>query len=737
MAELDGDLSHILRLTENFGRIGYWRVDIAAQSVFWSREVFLIHGLPPDQPAPPLAEAINCYHDDDVAMVQEAIDLATRKGEPFEFYGARIVRPDGEIRRVYSHGEVTTDDDGKPVLIEGVFRDVTKEFELNEVARAARARLDLLVESGVGIWEWDLETNTVIVTRQLAQMLDRGDRELVADFDAFMRGIPESDQPLVEAALHRHLNEGKPYILEHRAIKRDGSIVWMKSRGQAEYNEAGKPIRIVGWTEDTTETRARELLDRTIFNAVPVLIWLKDRDNNILRLNQTSADTLGAAIAEIEGRNTYDLFGEMAAKYHQDDLEVIDSGKPKYGIIEAYTPAGRASGWIKTDKVPMEDESGNVTRLLAVSTDISELISTQEALRISEERFQLAAQGAAVGIWDRPDITKDEEYWSDQFYRLIGYEPGEIKPSISSFRSLLHPDDVPMMEAAAAHHTQTGDPFRIECRMKHKTKGYRWYVGTGVASFDEHGKPVRMVGSINDIHDSKTAANMLIEANRELERFAYIASHDLQEPLRKIRQFSELLETEMADNLSANAATYLRFLADASQRMQMQVQGLLEYSRTGRTAIETELCDVAQIARTAWDDLSEARREIDADLQINTPVSVQADRKLLYQLMLNLLGNSLKYRSPDRQAIIHVTTEAGSNSTIIQVSDNGIGFAPDQADSLFRIFSRLHRKEEIPGAGIGLALCQRVMQLHDGTITADAKPGEGATFRAEFPDLQD
>lgn len=737
MDDTESDPGRILRLTEAFGKVGYWRVDIAEQTLFWSREVFRIHDRPTEHGMPSLDDAIHFYHPDDVEMVQTAIAQATERGEPFEFHGARIVRPDGSIRRVYSHGEITRGEDGAPALIEGVFRDVTEEFELNETARAARARLDLLVASGVGIWDWDLETDSVIITRQLARMLGRGDRELVAHRDDFLLGIPESDRPLVEAALRQHLDAGKPYLLEHRAIRKDGSIIWLKSRGQAEFNEAGKPVRIVGWTEDTTESRAREILDRTIINSVPVLIWLKDRDNNILRLNQTSADTLGAAIEDIEGKNTYDLFGDMAAKYHRDDIEVIDSGKPKLGIIEAYTPVGREPGWIKTDKVPMEDDAGNITRLLAVSTDISELIRIESALRVSEERFQLAAEGAEVGIWDRPDIHADEEYWSDQFYKLIGYEPGEIKPAISTFRSLLHPDDLPKIIAAAERQMTARGPFRIECRMKHKTKGYRWFVGTGMAAFNENGEAVRMVGSINDIHDAKMAENLLIEANRELERFAYIASHDLQEPLRKVRQFSELLEMELGDGISENASTYLKFLADASQRMQMQVRGLLEYSRTGRTAISAEACNVKTIAEAAWDDLSEARRGVDAALEIDAPETVHADRKLLYQLLLNLLGNSLKYRSPQRPSQIRISTQAEADSTILEVADNGIGFAPEQADSLFRIFSRLHRKDEIPGAGIGLALCQRVMQLHDGVIEAFGTPGEGAIFRAEFPNPQD
>jgi light-regulated signal transduction histidine kinase (bacteriophytochrome) len=246
-----------------------------------------------------------------------------------------------------------------------------------------------------------------------------------------------------------------------------------------------------------------------------------------------------------------------------------------------------------------------------------------------------------------------------------------------------------------------------------------------------------MVGSIQDIHDRKMAEEKLLETNQELERFAYIASHDLQEPLRKINQFSALLQGEYASELGGNGQVYLNFLMDASERMQQQIRDLLEYSRAGRAAVKLEAADVEATARKVWDDHSESLADIDASLTVSGEATICADRELLFRLMFNLIGNCIKYRSPDRPLEVHISAEAADGHDVLRIADNGIGFDPRHAETIFGIFNRLHRKEEYPGTGLGLALCERVLHLHGGTITAEGRPGEGAIFTAKFPQNAD
>ena len=481
----------ILALTEKFSRVGFWELDVRNNQVFWSDEVFAIHGRDVGKGVPPLDEAIRYYHPDDVGMVQERIGKAGETGEPFEIRGARINGDDGVERRIFSRGEMEYDADGNPAKIVGIFQDITE---------SERAK------------------------QQLAE---------------------------------------------------------------------------------------------------------------------------------------------------------------------------------------------------------------------SEERFRLAAAGASVGIWDWVDITQKEQVWSEQFYRQLGYNSDELPANIDSFRSILHPEDQERTFELSERHFRNESDFRIEYRLRHKTKGYRWFLVTAQAAFGPDGRAIRMVGSTQDIHEQKIAQDRLAEANRELDRFAALASHDLQEPLRKMGQFAFILKNELKDRLDEKQERYFGFLTDSSDRLQSLVAGLLEYSRLGEAAVACQSCNIEKMARAVWAELSVSETIPDAVLDISGETEIYADSRLLRQLLQNLISNSLKYHSEDRPLHVAIGTRRSDNTTELRLSDNGIGFDPDQAQRIFEIFARLHRKEVYPGTGLGLALCQRVMELHGGTIHAEGRPGEGSTFVAEFPNPRD
>lgn len=477
----------ILGLAEQHGHLGFWRVDLKADALFWSDEVFRIHGLRAGADKLRVEDAIKYYHPDDRAMVESAVNVAAESGKPFEFYGARIIQPSGNMRYVFARGEVRRDANGSPAEIYGVFRDVTDE--------------------------------------------------------------------------------------KHDA----------------------------------------------------------------------------------------------------------------------------------------------------------------DALRSSEERFRLAALGASVGIWDWVSVDGEALYWSDQFYKLIGYARGELTSDISGFQALLHPADVEPTFTAILDHMEHRAPYRVEYRLKHKTKGYRWFLVTGQAGWDVDGNTVRMVGSVQDIHEQKTAQTNLADANRELTQFASIASHDLQEPLRKISSFSALLEKELGDDLSEKAALYLGFLEDAAQRMHQQIADLLEYTSAGAEAVRVESMDVKTTAQQVWQDHSTALEGVDAEIDAGNAGTLRADSGLLQRLLLNLIGNSIKYRHPHRPLRVTVSTTQDDEFDMLEVRDNGLGFDPKFARKIFAIFGRLHSKDAIPGTGLGLALSERIVRLHGGSISATGEPGNGAVFTARFP----
>lgn len=256
-----------------------------------------------------------------------------------------------------------------------------------------------------------------------------------------------------------------------------------------------------------------------LFETIPVCLWVKDDQNRIVKANNAAAASVGASIADVEGAHTSQIFPNMDEQYLQDDLEVIISGVPKFGAIEKYSVDDKTT-WCRTDKMPFTEPDSGRRFLIVSSIDVTDMMNAEKALANSEMRFATAVKGASVGIWDWMDVNRDEEFWTPRQYELLGYEDQEIEASLKTFTALLHPDDrEKTMEAVRAHFIERV-PFIVEYRLKHKFEGYRWFLGTGQAIWNEDGAPVRMIGSIMDIHERKLAEEKLGES--EL-RFAMAA----------------------------------------------------------------------------------------------------------------------------------------------------------------------------------------------------------------------
>ena len=268
---------------------------------------------------------------------------------------------------------------------------------------------------------------------------------------------------------------------------------------------------------------------------------------------------------------------------------------------------------------------------------------------------------------------------------------------------------------------------------------------------DETGKPVRLMGMVRDITEQKEAkealerhAHDLARSNEELEQFAYVASHDLQEPLRKIRAFGALLADEKRDSLDDEGRQYIDFMTDAAARMQTLVSDLLALSRVTTAAHPFEDLALAEVFDTVLSDLSVALEEADGQVDVAATPTIEADRTQMEQLFRNLIGNGLKFRRPGVAPRVTVrmagevrplVATPGPAHTIV-VTDNGIGFEQSLGSKLFQPFKRLHARHQYEGAGIGLAICERIVLRHHGRITASGRPGEGATFTVTLPRRQ-
>jgi signal transduction histidine kinase len=391
--------------------------------------------------------------------------------------------------------------------------------------------------------------------------------------------------------------------------------------------------------------------------------------------------------------------------------------------------------------VPLFDHDGRIVRWFGTNTDIADQRRTEEALRASEQQLKHAQQIGNVGSWEW-DIQTGSLWWSEQVYRQLGEDPAVFTPTHDAFLRRLHPEDRAAFEEASHHALAGTHSYDLELRML-RSDGTTCVLHTrGEVLRGPDGQPRSVLGVCLDITERKRAEEALAQrvqelarSNADLEQFAYVASHDLKEPLRAVSGCVGLLKRHYEGNLDERAGEYMAHVVDGAARMESLIDGLLAYSRVGARGGEFEAVECAQVLGRALQNLAAPLQETGAVVTQDSLPAVHGDAPQLVSLFQNLIGNSLKFRqeAPPR---IHVGAERDGAHWHFSVRDNGIGIAPQYFERIFRLFCRLHTRIEYPGTGIGLALCKKIVERHGGRIWVESVPGEGATFYFSLLDAQ-
>ena len=316
-------------------------------------------------------------------------------------------------------------------------------------------------------------------------------------------------------------------------------------------------------------------------------------------------------------------------------------------------------------------------------------------------------------------------------YTVPGYTvTGVWKQSVYDF---VTPDQVDMVRGHIRRVLQTGQPTGYEIRSS-IAQGPEWY-GVKLGPIRSGEQVVGLTMSLMDITDQKKVQQRLEQSNRELESFASVASHDLQEPLRKIQTFSDRLLATCADALGAEGRDYLERMNGAATRMRRLINDLLSFSRVSSKAQAFARVNLAEIAREALEDLEEDSKRAGATLTLGELPELEADPTQMRQLLQNLVSNALKFRRDDVAPVVSIraTLEPELRRVELRVEDNGIGFDEKYHDRIFNVFQRLHGRGKYEGTGIGLAICRRIAERHGGSIRARSTPGQGSTFIVSLP----
>ena len=513
------------------------------------------------------------------------------------------------------------------------------------------------------------------------------------------------------------------------------------------------------------EEQNREL--QFVMDVMPQLVWHTQPDGSLDFANKVYLDYTGLTLQELTGSQWMKLV-------HPDDLEVSTWAwqKALAGDNDNYTMAHRLRGkdgqyrWFLSRGVARKDAQGKILRWYGTTTDIEDQKTAAEVLQQSKERFDLMAKATQDAIWDW-DLTTNLVWWNEGFKTLFGYTDEDIEPGAESWYNRLHPDDKQqVIDSIHDIIDNGGKQWAAEYRFRKKDASYAIVFDRGYALHDKDGKPVRMLGSMQDITERKqweeglermvrertaeleTLNQELKRTNANLEDFAYAASHDMKEPIRKIHFFSDRLKSQLKDQLTDDQARLFGRMEHAAQRMGNLIDDLLTYSHVSRGATSRETVDLNRKVQNVLEDLELEVHERNATVTMDPLPTITGHKRQLQQLFQNLIGNALKYSKPGTPAEIHITSrpvkgdEAGlplrgeerqKTYHLIEVRDKGIGFEQQDAEKIFNMFTRLHGNAEYRGTGVGLSIAQKVVDNHGGKIWAESMPGEGTTFKVLLP----
>lgn len=382
-----------------------------------------------------------------------------------------------------------------------------------------------------------------------------------------------------------------------------------------------------------------------------------------------------------------------------------------------------------------------------------------KSLQEKEDLYKQAQALTHIGNWSW-SIFDNKIDWSDEMYRIYGLRPQSEEITFERFASMIHPEDRENRISQVYKSLETLAPPHYIMRIIRPDGSIAVLSGKNEVLIDNTGKPYKMVGtcqditieyqlqeSIKEINRSLQTKNMELErSNKELASFNYVASHDLQEPLRKIKTYSDLITQSDEVHLSEKSRKYLNNINSAAGRMTQLIQDLLSYSRAHNYAAEINAVNLNDTLKEIRDQYEDKMAEVNLTLNVGELPVIKGASFQFYQLFENLLSNSIKYRKSTADPIVKIYASTISGEKIevagadrnrdyhlITVSDNGIGFAPEFNSKIFEIFQRLHNADEYSGTGIGLAICRRIVQNYNGFILASGTPDEGATFSIYLP----
>jgi len=722
------------------------------------------------------------FHADEPAIADILNRL--RNDEKLDGYAARLRRKDGSIRHVAIYSSVYRED-GRFIHSRCITLDITEQKQMPEL----QERLSAIVEfSEDAIISKDLNGVIKSWNNAAERLFGYTSEEVVGKPITII--IPP-DRLSEEPEILRRLQRGER-VQHFETIRRrkDGGLLNISLTISPVRDAEGKITGASKIARDITERKRSEeaiqALNRQLSADVLAMARMQQLSTRLVQAEDISQllDEITAAGAEITGADMGNI-----QLLEDDTLKIVSQRGFDTPFLDYFNSAGRelvvaaeilkrgervivedlvesplfrgkqaldvmlAAGVHALQSTPLISRSGHLLGMLSThyrapqrpgprelrmldvlarqAADLIERKRAESALLTSEARFRQLADSMPQIVWTaRPDGSAD--YYNERWYEFTGFSRERFGDE--SYETILHPDDVKHCHDTWYSAVRDGTPYRIEYRFwdRHHNR-WRWFMGSALPARDSDGRIVKWFGSCTDIDDQKRIEEELRRTNLDLEQFAYSASHDLQEPLRTIKIYSELLTQRCSGQILGEGLEFLNFIREGASRMEVLVRDLLAYTQVTKVDLPHEKADANEALTAALANLTGAIAESGADITSDPLPCLRVLPTHFKQLFQNLIGNAIKYRSKDRTPKVHVTAEQHGELWVFSVRDNGLGIEPEYKDQVFLLFKRLHAAAEYSGTGLGLAICQRIVELYRGRIWVESELGQGSTFLFTIP----
>ena len=739
---------------------GVWDWDLSAPGAFVSEEWKRTLGYGPAELSGGVKEWKTLIHPEDLAKVEAAV-AKHLAGESPEYTSEHRVRcKDGSYKWIRDHGKVISRSaDGKPLRFLGTHRDITEQKQAEELSRITERRFQLLFENARGIAVQGYGADGLVrFWNKASEKLFGFTTEEVIGQRLLERIVPEESRNELKEVAERMLATGMVAPAREVILQRkDGTRVPVYSNYTLlDIPGRGKELYFIDI--DLTALRKAEAAMRQWADAFKHcahgIAMGKPGVNELLVCYPALAKMFGRSVDEVSGMPIRSIYAPQ--DWPLIERLIVECDRVGRVQFEAHMIRKDGSMFpVEMEVVGVRDESGALLYRVATSQDITD---RKRAERIVQQRLELQEQfaniastvpGLICSFKLAPDGRMSMPFATPAIEETYGVKPEEVRDDFSPVLSLIHPEDAKKIQASIEASSCKMTAWHDSFRFRHPQKGEIWLEGHSLPHRQPDGSII-WHGYVQDVTERLRAEQAIVglsknleqrvqertaelrAANKELDSFAYAVSHDLRAPLRAMAGFSQALLEDFGENLPAGAKSYLGEIKLASHQMGELIEGLLRLSRSTRGEMRRDLVNITDIARHTLEELAELEPERRVTWEVEPGLVVRGDAAMLEVVLDNLLGNAWKYTARTPEPSIRVAPLNQGESGFC-ISDNGAGFDMKYAARLFQPFQRLHRDDEFPGIGIGLATVQRIVNRHGGTIVAEAAPNCGATFCIALP----